>query len=244
MAEPYIPARSFGRAVEDLDLDFESGDRPALITSVLAACSEPRDEPRCWRLRVSDRIAALLAVLRETERSDALSLTLRCDHCKELFEIALQHDALAGLRTRAEDVQLTRPGSPPLVLRMPTGDDLRAWHEQLPAQHEVAADIMLATLRVAGEIRPGDAAVAADALAEADPLVSFSIACSCPNCGAQLEPPVDLEAAALQRLAGQQRALLREVLALASHFGWSEQEIFAVAPARRTKYLQMIGELA
>jgi hypothetical protein len=244
MAEPYIPARPFGRAVEDLELDFESGDRPALITSLLAACTESRDEPHCWRLRVSERIAALLAVLRETEQTDALSLTLRCEHCNENFEIALQHDALAGLRTRAQNVQLTRPQSPPLVLRMPTGDDLRAWHAQLQAEREVAADIMLATLRVAGEIQPGDAVLAADALAEADPLVSFSIACSCPNCGVELEPPVDLEAAALQRLAGHQRALLREVLALASRFGWSEQEIFAVAPARRAKYLRMIGELA
>jgi hypothetical protein len=244
MAEPYIPARPFGCTVEDLELDFASGDRPALITSLLAACTEPHDESRCWRLRVGERIAALLAVLRETEQSDALSLTLRCAHCKELFEISLQHAALAGLRTHAPNVQLTREGSPPLVLRMPTGDDLRAWRTQLPAPCEVAADIMLATLRVAGEIRPGDAAHAADVLAEADPLVSFSIACSCPNCGAKFDSPVDLEAAALQRLAGQQRALLREVLALASRFGWSEQEIFAVAPARRKKYLQMIAELA
>jgi hypothetical protein len=244
MAEPYIPARPFGCAVEDLELEFESVDRPALITRLLAACAEPRDETRCWRLLVSERIAALLAVLRETEQSAALSLALRCDHCLELFEIALQHDALTELRTRAQDVRLTRAASPPLVLRMPTGEDLRTWHAQLPPQREAMADIMLATLRVSGEIEPGDAPRAAEALAQADPLVSFSIACACPNCGAALEPPVDLEAAALRQLACHQRGLLREVLALASRFGWSEQEIFAIAPVRRAKYLQMIGELA
>lgn len=244
MAESYTATRPFGRAVEDLELDFESGDRPALITRLLAACSEPQDESRWWRLLVSERIAALLAVLRETEQTDALSLALRCDRCREPFEIELQHDALAGLRTREEVVHITRADMPPLVLRMPTGDDLRAWHTQIPAQPEAATGIMLATLRVAGEIQAGDVARAANALAEADPLVSFSIACSCPNCGAMLDLPVDLEAAVLRRLAGQQRALLREVLELATHFGWSEQEIFAVAPARRAKYLALLGELA
>lgn len=244
MAETYIPARPFGRAAEDLELDFNSDDRPALITRLLAACAEPCDESRWWRLRVGERIAALLKVLRETEQSDVLDLTLRCDHCKELFEIVLRHDALDLLQTRAGEVQLTRSGNAPLVLRLPTGDDLRAWHTQWPARREVATDIILATLRVGGEILPGDAERAADALAEADPLVSFSIACSCPNCGVEVEPPVDLEAAALLRLAGHQRALLRQVLTLASRFGWSEQEIFAVAPARRARYLQMIDELA
>jgi hypothetical protein len=244
MAETYIPTRPFGRAAEDLELDFNSDDRPALITSLLAACAETRDEARWWRLRVSERIAALLKVLRETEQSEVLDLTLRCHHCKELFEIALRYDALDRLRTRADDVQLRRSGNAPLVLRLPTGDDLRAWHTQWPARREPAIEIILATLRVAGEILPGDAERAADALAEADPLVSFSIACSCPNCGADVEPAVDLEAAALQRLAGHQRALLRQVLALASRFGWSEQEIFAVAPARRAKYPQMMGDVA
>lgn len=244
MAESYTVTRPFGHAVEDLELDFENGDRPALITRLLAACSEPQDESRCWRLLVSERIAALLAVLRETEQRDALSLALRCDRCKEPFEIELQHDALAELRTRAEDVRITRPEMPPLVLRMPTGDDLRDWHTKMPAGLEAATGIMLATLRVAGDIQAGDVARAANALAEADPLVSFSVACSCPNCGATLDLPVDLEAAALRRLAGQQRALLREVLALASHFGWSEREIFAVAPARRAKYLALLGEPA
>lgn len=244
MAELHIPSRPFGGAAQDLELDFESGDRPALVTALLAACMAPPDEQLWWRLPVSERIAALLALLRETEHQGSLNLALRCDSCEKPFEIDLPHEAFAGLRTRVEDVQLSHAGSEPLVLRVPTGNDLRAWHSQMLADHEQAAAMMVSTLRVAGEIQPGDPERASRALAEADPLVSFSVTCSCPSCGVELEPAIDLEAAALQRLAVRQRALLREVLALASRFGWSEREIFEVPPARRAKYLQLIGEIA
>jgi hypothetical protein len=75
-----------------------------------------------------------------------------------------------------------------------------------------------------------------------DPLVDFSVASTCPACGATAELPVDLEELALSRFAVRQRALLQEVHVLASRYGWSEDDILALPPARRARYVRMIED--
>ncbi|HOM11711.1 MAG TPA: hypothetical protein PLB41_00155 [Rubrivivax sp.] len=231
-------ARVFGVAGEDLEFDFARGDRAALVTALLDACAATPQG--WWPQPVGARTAALLALLRASESRDALALTLRCAACGAPFEIELEHEALAGLTPDAAQLQLPREGAEPLTLRLPTGEDLRAWRALPPAAAEHAGVTMLARLSVAGTPRPGDEAAAAALLAQADPLVSFGVACSCPSCGAEAEPEVDLEGLALQRLAVRQRGLLHEVHALASHYGWTEAEVLAVPPARRARYLELI----
>jgi hypothetical protein len=234
--------RVFGGAGEDLEFDFAHGDRAALVTALLDACDAMPQG--WWQQPVGARTAALLALLRASESRDALALTLRCDACGAPFEIELEHEALAGLAQVAPVVQLARAGAEPLTLRLPTGDDLRAWRTLQPATRDEAWRSMLARLSVAGTPRAGDEAAAAALLAQADPLVSFSVACACPSCGAQAEPELDLEGLALQRLAARQRGLLHEVHALASHYGWTETEVLAVPPARRAQYLDLIEGFA
>jgi hypothetical protein len=231
-------ARAFGDAGADLAFDFSHADRPALVTALLDACAAV---PGGWWPRgVGARTAALLALLRATDGRDTIALTLRCPACGTPFEIELAHDALAALVPAAAQMQLERDGAEPLTLRLPTGDDLRAWRTLAPASPDAAPRAMLARLAIAGTPTADDAAAAADALAQADPLVSFGVACSCPACGAAAEPGIDLEAVALQRLAARQRGLLHEVHALASRYGWTESEILAVPPTRRARYLELI----
>jgi hypothetical protein len=52
------------------------------------------------------------------------------------------------------------------------------------------------------------AALAAE-LADHDPLVHFTVSCSCPACGEANEIAIDLEGLALGRLARRRRALTR-----------------------------------
>lgn len=234
--------RVFGGAGEDLDFDFAHGDRAALVTALLDTCAAT---PQGWWAQpVGARTAALLALLRASESRDALMLTLRCGACGAPFEIELEHQALADLGRAAPQLQLPREGAEPLTLRLPTGEDLRAWHALQPTTHDAAARSMLERLCVDGKPLPGDEAAAAAALAQADPLVAFSVACSCPSCGAAAEHDVDLESLALQRLAARQRGLLHEVHALASHYGWTEAQVLAVPPARRAQYLDLIEGFA
>jgi hypothetical protein len=234
--------RAFGGAGDDLAFDFAHGDRPALVTALLDACAEAPQG--WWREPVGARIAALLELLRASEARATIELTQRCAACAAPYQIELEHDALAALAPAPAPLRIAREGAEPLTLRLPTGDDLRAWREQPPAARDEAARAMLTRLVVAGTPAPGDEAAAAAALAQADPLVSFGVACTCPGCGAAAEPEIDLEGVALQRLAARQRGLLHEVHVLASHYGWTEDQILAVAPARRAMYLDLIAGFA
>ena len=238
MASPVLSLpRPFGSAAGDLEIDFGSADRPAQVTALLAACDPGADAAAWWRRPVGERIAALLALEQRTTGREAITLTLRCGRagCGARYEIELPYAALPT-STDAPTVAIEREDGATVVLRRPTGDDLRAWHLQPPASHAE----MLARLAVDGQADAGAALRSAEALAAADPLLDFGVACVCPECGESTEREVDLEGIALQRLAARQHAVLREVHALASRYGWTEAEIFAVAAPRRARYLDLI----
>jgi hypothetical protein len=246
MEERFTLSRPFGRAAEDLELDFGTNDRPALVTALLAASMAPAGAERWWQCPVGERTAALLALLGESEGAETLALSIRCEAagCGARLEIELRYAALAVPAPASGTITILRDDGDALTLRRPTGEDLRRWRALRPASREHALMTMLTSLRTAGEPRPDDAARAAEALAEADPLVAFAVFCACPTCGREAEHEIDLEGLVLQRLAARQRALLREVHTLASHYGWTEREILAVAPARRGRYVELIEGIA
>lgn len=80
-----------------------------------------------------------------------------------------------------------------------------------------------------------------EAMEEADPLVNFTVAVTCPTCKHESSHAVDLEGLALSRLREKQHILLRTVHMLASHYHWTEEEILSLPPWRRTYYLSLIG---
>jgi hypothetical protein len=239
-----LPAlRPFGTA-GDLDLEFGQPDRPALVTALLVRCSERGDAAFWWRQQVGLRSAALLRILGATEGRPQLTLTARCGRlpCAADFEFGLPLDTLAGQDDECGPIRVELPGCRFATLRLPTGADLRRWHDTPPASRAGALRMMLAALVVEGAVGPADEAIVSDAIAERDPLVAFAVHCACPACGAPQEVTVDLEGLALARLAARQRALLREVHCMAGHYGWTEQEVLALAPSRRARYLAVIEE--
>jgi len=238
-------ARPFGRAAEDLEIDFTTDDRPALVTALLAAGAAPGDGEHWWQSPVGERTAALLALLRETEGAEVMAIGVQCAAagCGARMEIELPHEVFAAPAGTRAILRIERDNGDTLSLRRPTGADLRAWRALRRASREQAVMGILASLTVTGDPRLDDAERVATALAEADPLVGFSLFCACPTCGDEAEHDIDLEGVALQRLAARQRALLYDVHTLAMRYGWTEADIFAVAPARRARYLQLIEGL-
>ena len=233
--------RPFG-AIADLDVDFATPDRPALVTTLLAQCDPREDATFWWAQPVSARIAALLRLLVLTEARDTLSVSARCvaPGCGDRFEFDLP------LRSLPLGVADPGPLTVPIradrlaVIRRPTGEDLRRWHAAQPATRADAVRLMLDTLVVDGDVVVGDEVTVSAAIAAADPLVDFTVACRCPACDAPNEVAVDLEAIALSRLGARQHVLVREVHQFASRYGWTEAEVLAVPPQRRARYLALM----
>jgi hypothetical protein len=63
----------------------------------------------------------------------------------------------------------------------------------------------------------------------------------CDICGRPNDHEIDLFETALEMLARAQRSLIVSAHRLASHYHWSEREIFAVPEWRRRQYLELIG---
>ena len=233
--------RPFGQAV-DLDLDFARLDRPGLVTDVLAHCAGDSTPAFWWSRPVGERTAALVRLVTLTEPREHISLSARCvaTGCDELFEFELSWRSLPECSMDTDPVQVDLADGRAVTLRRPTGADLQRWRDARPASKADALRTMLKSLVMDGQAGPEDEHTVAAALADADPLVDFTVSCRCPACDRPNEVAVDIEALALARLRSRQRAILDDVHQLASHYGWTEVEVMAVPPARRARYIALI----
>jgi len=235
--------RPFGHA-EDLDLDFGQSDRPALVTTLLASCSEDGDAAFWWSQPVGLRTATLLQLVVLTEHRADVSLNRRCGAagCEAVFEFTLPLLALAAADTGGNPVPVHLDAGRTVMLRRPTGDDLRRWRDARPASRAEALRLMFGSLVVDGDARPEDEAAVSASISEMDPLVDFAVSCPCPACGAANDVTIDLEAIALDRLSGRQRALVHDVHRFAVAYGWTEADVLAIPSSRRAQYLTLIEE--
>jgi hypothetical protein len=248
-----------GRETAFLNADFESADRPALVTALLALAAigpstvaagpDDRVTASLWKLSVASRLKRLLRVVRHTEGIAALELQLRCPHadCRQFLVIELAFDALDGLHDEAADRELLEfpdSNSRPLAFRRPTGEDLRRWRcSALTDGTDFRSMAQSLLVSGAGENHelPSPETFAA-AFAEFDSLVGFQVLSACPHCQREATLPLDLETLALSRLQSVQRRLIRENHRLALAYGWSERDILQVPRGRRLHYLAQLEE--
>lgn len=247
-------ARAFGSDPQDLEMNFQSVDRPALVTGIVGRCQERgRDTGAlsaedCWALPVGARIAGLLAVVSRTcgDRLDCSVSCTRAD-CSATLEFSLSVSALESVGEKTSDapIEVRLPEGDAVHFRLPSGADLRRWRQAGFAGPEDARFRLVQGLAVeGGEHLPAKPGLWIDAVAQAmesaDPLVAFRCEVRCPDCGTQQEHVVDLERIALTRLAEAQREIIGEVHHFARHYGWSEAETLAVSGARRRQYRALI----
>jgi hypothetical protein len=236
-----VQLRAFGRRAEDLDVDF-GAPRSEVVTEIVARCADVADRDAVWDLPVRDRLHALVAICLRTG-AGALTAVSACAGCAERTELELPLERLAaaardGAALEPAEVEWRGERYRP---RLPTGADLRRWSAAPPGDAELLAAL--------GGPDPGDDELPAElferfqaALAEADPLVDVSIEGSCPACGAAVGAAVDVERETLELLRRRQEGLVASVAVLARAFGWSERTIVELPPARRGRYLELLGE--
>jgi len=80
----------------------------------------------------------------------------------------------------------------------------------------------------------------AAAVADADPLVEVELELACAGCGHSWSEIFDVVAYFWREIEAHARRLFLEIHALASAYGWSEEQILALSPARRRVYLGMV----
>lgn len=215
--------------------------------ALLCAATPEHSHDEVARLPLGQRDARLLA-LRRALFGDRIDGVAACPRCGERLEFEL---SCAGLTMP--------PGeAPPREVR------LRDYRVRLRAldSHDLAAVAGMADAErarrlllsrcvleacrgrdaLAAELLPDDVAAAvSDALLEADPQAEILLDLACPACGRPWQAVLDIARIAWNEIAGQARRLLAEVHALASAYGWREDEILALGPARRATYLQMVN---
>jgi hypothetical protein len=215
------------------------GLQPARLALALLAAESDLDPAAAAHCTVGERDSRLLE-LRERALGPRLALVATCPACEEQVEGALEVGDLRVERGSLEaEIHLEAAGRR-LVARLPTAGDLVAI-EQAEDVESARLDLLERCLLDNGGDPPDERVVAAAAarMAEADPQADIRLALSCPVCGADWEEQFDPVSFFWQELDAWALRLVRDVHELASAYGWSEEDVLAIPPARRRLYLEL-----
>ena len=130
-----------------------------------------------------------------------------------------------------------------IAVRAPVADDLRDidMHEDVAdAARALAVRCLPAGFQLS-ELSEEEFE-ALDAWMESlDPAAAVAFSLACPACAHAWTPPVDLADALWAELQRAAERTLIEVDALARAYGWTEEQVFGLSPARRAAYLQLVA---
>jgi len=180
-----------------------------------------------------------------------------CPHCGARVEFAVDvgrcaeavaphdgestEDDLNGAPTRengSPDWHEFRADDVTLRFRLPLPSDLHALES-----HDDAESFAEALLARCVEGEPPASASVRDAISRRMeallPGASLTFALRCPACERSWDAPLDPVELLRREVVLHAEQLLADVAALARRFGWSERDILALGPLRRSAYLQL-----
>lgn len=197
---------------------------------------------------IGRRDAALLD-LREQLFGSAFTGITTCPECAEEIELTFEAAEVRRLTEHGGNGPFTlSSGAYDVTFRLPDTADL-AQLDHAPGLAAARAELLARC--VTGALRDGSAITPAelppevvDALtarmSELDPQADVSFDVACPSCAHAWLEPFDVVTFFWTELASWARGLLVDIHRLASAYGWSEQEILHLAPARRNAYLELL----
>ena len=211
-------------------------DRSAL----LCAWARPDWPAETIADRPLGRVTAALLQLREVSFGARIESHVDCVHCGTRLELLLRTSELL----QPEPADMAEAEVAGRRVRLPALRDLAAVAHELDAER--AARQLLARCTLQG----GDdaALISTDTLREVedaidaiDPNADLALDVHCEACGMRSTAQLDAGVLLWDEIDARARALLAEVHALASAYGWSEGEILSLGAARRASYLAMVG---
>jgi uncharacterized protein (UPF0212 family) len=183
---------------------------------------------------------ALLAELRERTFGPSLEAVVSCPSCGGLVEAGFTvADLGVGLDpSDGQELELEVDRNH-LRLRLPTAADLVAVADA--PDPDQGRGVLLERCLLEGEPGPGVGEAASAAMAEADPAAWIELELGCPACGERWSAPFDIVSFLWAEVEARVRELVRDVHALASAYGWREDEVLALTAERRQAYLELVA---
>lgn len=163
-----------------------------------------------------------------------------CEQCGEELELEVDGRALLEAEPTDPDARVEVAGH---AFRLPTSRDLALIGCE-DDSHDAVPRLLEACRLGHGDalvLSPEEVDELGEQLALADPLAETRLTLSCSECGAEWEETLDLTTFAWAEVESRARRLLLEVHLLASAYGWSEADVFAVSEPRRAFYLEAAG---
>jgi hypothetical protein len=206
------------------------------------------------RLPIGERDRHLLE-LRAAAFGSRMPCFARCPRCTAELEFELSTSALlertAGLGAPAQSQgpATLAFGDCVVTFRLPSSDDLRAVsgsHDAAEAARHLLERCVLDARAGERSLAPAEfshdlASAVSSAMAERDPGADLHLELACAECGDQFRSLFDIGAFLWVEIEREARRLLRQVHVLAASYGWTEEQILGLSPARRKAYLELVA---
>ena len=184
----------------------------------------------------------LLAGLFRLLAGDQVPACADCPGCGVVLEAPVDVAAVAALPVHEPRQCMTvRMDGAEVPFRLPTTADLIALGGCPPGQARAA--LLAACLGLEPETTPGAETEAAveTAMAQTAPAGAIDLLVRCPACGLDSSLPLDMPVLLWAEIEAQAAALMRDVHALGTSYGWTEEDVLGLSPRRRAIYLDLAG---
>ncbi|MGY1670357.1 T4 family baseplate hub assembly chaperone [Geodermatophilus sp. SYSU D00710] len=193
------------------------------------------------------RDAALLRLRRSTFGPQAECFVV-CPDCGEQLEFAVDVDALVVDPAASAGPACVAVGDWQVRFRLPGTADLQAVGGEpdpwLALARRCVVDAERSGSPVAATELPVEVAHEVDAwMGRLDSQAELLLEMACAGCGNRWNGRFDIGTFLWREIEVASRRLLAEVDTLARVYGWSEDAILALPPARRRSYLELVGAL-
>jgi hypothetical protein len=184
----------------------------------------------------------LLAGLLRSVAGDRVPACADCPGCGAVLEVPVDVAAVTALPVHEPGERLSvLVDGIELAFCLPTTADLIALSGCPP---DLAGSALLATclgLERGETAAPETVAAVEAAMEQAAPAGAVDLLVRCPDCGRDSVLPLDIPSLAWAEIEAQAAALLRDVHALATCYGWTETDVLDLSPRRRAMYLALAG---
>jgi hypothetical protein len=230
---------------------WEKGDLRSPIDQALLLlhAAAPEDSiSSLAKLHVGERDRRLLQ-LREKTFGSRFSCSVDCPWCSENLHFEFETDQILQPSPAKENNAFSATTDElDVTFRLPNSEDLVEAMSASSAEesrHRILARCLLSVRMDGIELSTDDVPQCAiekisGLMSSADPQVDTQFGVQCSSCGKTWHVPFDVTFFFWNEISVRARRTLSEVHALASAYGWNEEEILGMSVVRREFYLQMV----